>query len=147
MLDHLLQALPNLFADDWPMVPNHTDLLENNIHVSLETGHFTGICDWKDAAFSPFGMSLVGLESLLGERTTTGWRWVSNSPELRCGFWRAFAVAMRCDRIPERIYVARLMGIFLTSGLEWVDVENREPVAEGSSGMSFLEAVTLGGEA
>ncbi|OAA70372.1 hypothetical protein ISF_02346 [Cordyceps fumosorosea ARSEF 2679] len=39
-LEGLLQALPSLlFPDDgWPMVPNHADLLENNIHVDPETG-------------------------------------------------------------------------------------------------------------
>ena len=48
------------------LVPNHTDLLENNIHVSTETGSIAGICDWKDAGIGPFGMSLGGLETMLG---------------------------------------------------------------------------------
>ncbi|KAF1954134.1 hypothetical protein CC80DRAFT_493979 [Byssothecium circinans] len=145
MLDRLLQALPTLFVDDWPMVPNHTDLLENNIHVDPKTGHITGICDWKDATVSPFGTSLEGLESLLGERTTTGWRWICNSAELRRGFWSAFAAAMGSSALCEiaRIDAARLVGIFLKYGLVWVDAENREPVAEGSSGLGYLEAVTL----
>ncbi|KAM0417394.1 hypothetical protein ACHAPT_012629 [Fusarium lateritium] len=71
-VERLLWDLPGLFAEDWPLVPNHTDLLENNIHVSPKTGHITGICDWKDATVGPFGTSLEGLESLLGERSTTG---------------------------------------------------------------------------
>ena len=60
-LDYLIAHLPDLFTDDWPMVPNHTDLLENNIHVDPNTGRLVGICDWKDTEVSPFGMSLGGL--------------------------------------------------------------------------------------
>ncbi|KIM36549.1 hypothetical protein M413DRAFT_288647 [Hebeloma cylindrosporum] len=42
-LSHL--EAPGLFENDWPLVPNHTDLLENNIHVNTETGCMRGICD------------------------------------------------------------------------------------------------------
>jgi len=60
---------PRLLEGDWPLVPNHTDLLENNIHVITETGHIRGICDWKDTKVGPFGMSLGFLETILGVRT------------------------------------------------------------------------------
>lgn len=143
MLDNLLQALPLLFVSDWPMVPNHTDLLENNIHVDSSTGRITGICDWKDTTVSPFGTSLWGIESMLGERTTMGWRWVSNSTRLRQGFWDAFAAAAGPQVPLERVEDARLVGIFLKFGFEWVDPETRRPVMEGSSDFFFLEAVTL----
>lgn len=143
VLDRLLQALPTLFDHDWPMVPNHTDLLENNIHVDLETGRITGICDWGDATVSPFGTSLWGLDSFLGSRSLAGWRWVSNSAEFRRRFCSALAAAMGSDGLPERIEVARLVGIFLKFGLEWVDMENREPVKEGSLDLAYLEAVIL----
>ncbi|KAL9030819.1 MAG: hypothetical protein Q9196_001094 [Gyalolechia fulgens] len=59
-LDALIPQLRSLFAQDWPLVPNHTDLLENNIHVDPDTGAIVGICDWRDADVSPFGMSLGG---------------------------------------------------------------------------------------
>ncbi|KAJ5917562.1 hypothetical protein N7466_011116 [Penicillium verhagenii] len=143
MLDNLLQGLPLLFASDWPMVPNHTDLLENNIHVDSSTGHITGICDWQDTTVSPFGTSLWGVESMLGERTTIGWRSVGNSAMLRRGFWEAFAAAAGPQVPIERVEVARLVGIFSKFGFEWVDQETRRPVMEGSSDFSFLKAVTL----
>jgi hypothetical protein len=47
-VDKLLSQLPRLFDINWPLVPHHTDLLENNIHVNKETGHIAGICDWRD---------------------------------------------------------------------------------------------------
>ena len=36
------------------MVPNHIDLTENNVHVDLDTGKITGVCDWGDTEISPF---------------------------------------------------------------------------------------------
>lgn len=34
-LKQVRSRLPELSAEDWPMVPNHIDLRENNIHVGL----------------------------------------------------------------------------------------------------------------
>lgn len=59
-LGEIMPQLPDLFADGWPLVLNHTDLLENNIHVDAATGRIVGICDWRSAEVSPFGMSLGG---------------------------------------------------------------------------------------
>ncbi|KAL7923098.1 hypothetical protein ACQKWADRAFT_320418 [Trichoderma austrokoningii] len=126
MLDRLLQALPTLFDDDWPM-----------------TGRITGIYDWNDATVSPFGTSSKGIETLLGEQTMTGFLWVSNSAELHRWFWRAFAAAIGSDELLERVEVARLVGIFFDFGREWVDKENWQPVEEGSVALRRLEAVTL----
>lgn len=44
-LEKLIKGFPGVFAQDWPLVPNHGDLLENNIHVNPATGNITGICD------------------------------------------------------------------------------------------------------
>lgn len=71
---YLISMLPKILADNWPLVPNHTDLLENNIHVNNEMDRIAGIWDWKDAAISPFGMSLGGLETMLG-KYDKGWVW------------------------------------------------------------------------
>lgn len=133
-LERVLKRLPELFTEDLPLVPNHTDLLENNIHVSPETGNITGICDWMDASVGPFGTSIERLECLLGARTMEGWRWMPDQVNLRRQFWQAFydAVGSRTPELEQRIDTARLVGIFLTHGLVWVDAEKREPVTEGS---------------
>lgn len=87
-LDYLTSRLPSLFADDWPLVPNHTDLLENNIHVDPETGKLMGIYDWKGAEAGPFGTSLGGLETMLGFWSLkTGWSQHANQQDLRAVFW------------------------------------------------------------
>lgn len=64
-LNEVRQGLPLLFRPNYPMVLNHNDILEMNIHVDEETGHITGIADWADALVTPFGTSLGGLETIL----------------------------------------------------------------------------------
>jgi hypothetical protein len=55
-----------LFRPDFPMVIQHDDLLENNFYVEEATGHITGIVDWANAKVAPYGISLGGLEIVLG---------------------------------------------------------------------------------
>lgn len=67
-VDGLIARISELFAD-WPLVPHHIDLLENNIHVDPQTGRICGICDWKDTTVGRFGISMWSLETMLGVRT------------------------------------------------------------------------------
>jgi len=70
-------------------------------NVSKETGHMTGICDWKDTAISPFGMSLNGLETVLGIRTVKeSWHYHANQQELCSGspFTRPWGIFLRSKR-------------------------------------------------
>jgi Phosphotransferase enzyme family len=145
-LDNLISKLPDLFKDNWPLVPNHIDLLENNIHVSTETGRMTGICDWKDTVISPFGMSLGGLETMLGVPTIKeSLRYHANQQELRDLFWESFYQAMGevSEEQKELIEVARLVGLFLDNGFEWNDAGIKVPASEGYMSLRYLEAVTL----
>ncbi|RMJ09164.1 hypothetical protein CDV36_011198 [Fusarium kuroshium] len=68
-LDDVRQELPRLFQSSYPMVLQHDDLLENNIHVDEATGHITGIIDWADAKIAPFGVSLA--TSCINSRSTS----------------------------------------------------------------------------
>ena len=147
-LDSLISMLPSLLANNWPLVPNHTDLLENNIHVSKETGRIAGICDWKDTTIGPFGMSLGGLETMLGTHTKSyGWRYHPNQQELRDLFWETLYQAMGgvSEEGKKLIDVARLVGLFLAHGFEWKDGV-KVPASEGCEDLLYLEAVTLTGE-
>jgi aminoglycoside phosphotransferase (APT) family kinase protein len=47
-------------------VLQHDDLLENNFYVEEATGYITGIVDWANAKVAPYGISLSGLEIVLG---------------------------------------------------------------------------------
>lgn len=147
-LDRLISKLPGLFSSSWPLVPNHTDLLENNIHVNTETGRLTGICDWKDATIGPFGASLGGLESMLGYASLREtWIYHANQQELRDLFWETLykVIGDVSEEQKELIEVARLVGLFLGNGFEWADAHTRVPASEGgpTSGLAYLEAVTL----
>ncbi|KAG8418265.1 hypothetical protein J3458_005690 [Metarhizium acridum] len=51
-LDEVRQGLPGLFRPGYPMVLQHDDLLENNIHVDEATGHITG--KWLYGFSPPF---------------------------------------------------------------------------------------------
>ncbi|ETW85451.1 hypothetical protein HETIRDRAFT_32724 [Heterobasidion irregulare TC 32-1] len=144
-LSHLISMLPSLLDVNWPLVPNHTDLLENNIHVSMETGHIMGICDWKDTTIGPFGMSLGGLETLLGTETVSwGWRYHPNQQELRDLFWETLYQEMGgvSEEQKKLIDVSRLVGLFLANGFEWKDGV-KFPASEGFDGLRYLESVTL----
>jgi len=85
--ERLRSQLPPLFRRDYPMVINHWDLLENNIHADAQTGHLTGILDWHEAKVGPIGIQFWGLENLLGFRTERGMRFHAKHLELRRLFW------------------------------------------------------------
>lgn len=54
------------------------------------SGEITGIIDWPDASFLPFGFTLYALENILGSMGSGGWKWFANAEVLRNSFWRAF---------------------------------------------------------
>ncbi|OAA51037.1 hypothetical protein BBO_00984 [Beauveria brongniartii RCEF 3172] len=83
-----------LYNTGWPLVPNHIDLPENNIHVDpgMLAGSL-GICDWRGAQVRPFGTALGLIEvAPLDTLTTSGdfWRYHSAHEELRAHFWTLF---------------------------------------------------------
>jgi len=143
MLADLISMLPSLLEPNWPLVPNHTDLLENNIHVSMETGRIMGICDWKDTTIGPFGMSLGGLETMLGQETMSWrWRYHPNHQELRGLFWETLYQEMGgvSEEQKKLIDVSRLIGLFLANGFDWKDGV-KVPASEGFDGLRYLDSV------
>jgi hypothetical protein len=128
-------------------VPNHTDLLENNIHVDPGTGGIVGICDWRDAEVSPFGMSLGGLETMRGVRTMKedGWSYFDNHNELRKQFWTTFYSCLGTTSEVQRqcIETARLTGLFLANGFVQDKYGNMTPATEESLDLRYLGAVVL----
>lgn len=100
------------------MVINHWDILENNIHVDIQTGHLTGIVDWGDAEVGPFALQLWGLENIIGIRTTTEMRFHSQHVQLRRLFWQKFyrKIGDVSESVKEAIHTARMIGIFLANG-------------------------------
>ncbi|KAK6520034.1 hypothetical protein TWF506_000325 [Arthrobotrys conoides] len=145
-LDYIIPRLPKIFAPDWPLVPNHTDLLENNTHVDLATGALAAICDWRDIEITPFGMSLGGLETMLGiNRVRVGWCYHSNQQDLRDLFWESFyeSMASVSNDVRGRIEAARLVGLFMTHGFNYDASGNPFAASDGNAELDYLEAVIL----
>jgi hypothetical protein len=97
------------------MVLDHIGPTENNVYVDSNSGRITGLVGWLDAPVNPFGLSLWGLDSILGIQTNSGWHWHLYHAELRQQFWDAFtaAVGPLTDNQIMTIKLARIIGIFL----------------------------------
>jgi DNA excision repair protein ERCC-4 len=123
------------------MVLSHGNLSDLNIFVDPKTGGITGIADWEGAKVCPFGISLWGLEHVLGSMSPDGWRYHKNHRELRQKFWRTFedAVGGLSDDEREAIEVARMAGLYLRYGFNWEE-EGIDPVEEGTSSFMYLNA-------
>ncbi|KAG5743677.1 hypothetical protein H9Q70_013612 [Fusarium xylarioides] len=90
-LNQVLKHLPRIF--NMPFVITHGDLNEMNILVD-DSGYITGVIDWAESEFCPFGISLWALENILGHMDAMGWHYHDNSKELREEFWRVFEISI-----------------------------------------------------
>jgi len=133
-LDEARQGLPLLFQPQYPSAIQHDDFLENNFHVNEATGHITGVVDWADAMIAPFGLSLGGLETILGVQTSSSWHFHPDHVELREHFWDTFYKHTGPISADSRrsIEVARLFGLFRTHGFE-----------DGDARIAYLEALCM----
>jgi hypothetical protein len=140
LLDKLKSQLPSLFTDNYPMVINHWDLLENNIHVDVQTGRLTGIADWRDAKVGPFAMQLWGLENILGVRRSASMCFHPQHVQLRRLFWQKLyeEIGDVSEDVRDTIQAARMVGIFFANG----DVGNF-PTEERGRELAVLESITL----
>jgi hypothetical protein len=119
--------------DDYPATLNHGDLIPSNILVDEETWEITGVVDWAEAEYLPFGTCLYGLESLLGYITTAEpstssycaaptFTYYDNAPRLRDMFWDRLAAAIpNPEPRIEDVRSMRDMGVLLWYGYAWDD--------------------------
>jgi hypothetical protein len=134
-----LQKLSEL--KDYPVVLNHGDLIPSNLLVDEHTWEVTGVVDWAEAEWLPFGTCLYGLEFLLGyldysspaissssPSTSTEsrynqkpvWRYYTDAARLRAIFWaRLYQEAPGMSKREEEIMLARDMGVLLWYGYAW----------------------------
>ncbi len=145
-MNEVRQGLPLLFRSDYPMVLNHDDLLEMNIHVDEESGGITGIVDWSDALVAPFGTSLWGLETILGVQTASRWIFHPNHRHLRAVFWETLYNAIGDLSVDDQkaIDVGMLFGLFRSYGFDRrPEKENATPLRETDQEFVCLEAFCL----
>ncbi|KAL7950536.1 hypothetical protein V8C42DRAFT_123579 [Trichoderma barbatum] len=124
LLRHVSEAqsrLDSIEASDWCLT--HGDVLPGNMMVDAKTGRLTGLIDWAEAEWLPFGMALYGVEEVLGEHILSeGFRYYHDHEELRQLFWSKFLSLTRRQAIqPPRVEAARNLGILLWRGIAFDD--------------------------
>jgi hypothetical protein len=136
-------------VDDFPVVLNHGDLIPSNILVDENTWEMTGLVDWAEAEYLPFGTCLYGLELLLGyitptskppfrpgnhslvEDTRPSFTYYENASWLRELFWTSVH-----DSVPdlegrqEEMLTMRDIGVLLWYGYAWDDGEINRVINE-----------------
>lgn len=125
---------------DYPVVLNHGDLIPSNILVEEDTWEITGLVDWAEAEYLPFGTCFYGLEHLLGYMSTTqhstpaaggstadckhdpAFVYYENASQLRELLWRSlFGRVPAMKSREDDMRVMRKLGILLWYGFAWDD--------------------------
>ncbi|KAH9922906.1 uncharacterized protein B0H18DRAFT_878915 [Fomitopsis serialis] len=145
VLNGLIERLPYLLALDWPLVANHIDLLENNIHADTQTGTLAGVVDWAGAQVGSFGISLGGVENILGiAKTDFSHEYHANHHELRELFYKELHLAIwggpASAENRQRLEDARLIGLFFLNGWRY-EGGTRAPAREGDASLCYLHCV------
>ncbi|KAK2747501.1 hypothetical protein FQN57_001993 [Myotisia sp. PD_48] len=112
-----------LFSSNFRWALCHGDLNEMNLLVDEDTGNLTGVVDWAEASIQPFGISLWGLETLLGFSDQNGFHYYSSSMDLENAFWTAFRdeAGGLSEDDKKCIHLSRRVGILLRYGYIWID--------------------------
>lgn len=119
-------AFDSGLLDCLPIALNHGDLLPTNIMVEHQSWRLTGLVDWAEAEYLPFGMTLYGLEHLLGFMGNDHQRFVyyEQANELRNVFWQRLRIELPelADRSKwKAMKLSREIGILLWHGIAWDD--------------------------
>ncbi|CAM1505312.1 Fc.00g109490.m01.CDS01 [Cosmosporella sp. VM-42] len=110
-----------------PWCLTHGDLIPTNIMVDPVTGHLTGLIDWAEGEWLPFGVGLYGLEEALGyDDHLTGFQFYGNHEELRSVFWDRLLELMAHDTpdyssFIEEVLLSRMLGVLLWRGIAFDD--------------------------
>ncbi|KAJ5062001.1 hypothetical protein J3E74DRAFT_464599 [Bipolaris maydis] len=122
---------------DYPVILNHGDIIPSNIIIDESRWEMTGLVDWAEAEFLPFGTCLYGLEHLLGyyeqnsSSTTSTWVYFGGAAKLREAFWEhLFAAAPGLKAREDEVRTMRDMGVLLWHGIAWDDGAINRVVSE-----------------
>ncbi|KAI1169633.1 hypothetical protein F4777DRAFT_201592 [Nemania sp. FL0916] len=119
-----------------PWVFTHGDFLAANIMVNAYSGKLTGLLDWAEAEWLPFGIGMYGLEELLGEDNENDeFVYYPEAKHLRNLFWKHLIILIpELSRDPKRLALvkrAQRLGILLWHGIAFDDGNLNRVVAEG----------------
>ncbi|KAH8728052.1 hypothetical protein GQ44DRAFT_702568 [Phaeosphaeriaceae sp. PMI808] len=149
--------------NDYPVVLNHGDLIPSNILIDEDTWEITGVVDWAEAEYLPFGVCLYGLEHLLGYVTPVSppsqtidetpslhaapkFVYFDHAPFLRDLFWTHLFEALPSVKMKrEDVMTMRNLGVLLWYGYAWDDgainrvVNETDDVVEVACLRTFLD--------
>ncbi|KAH7170410.1 hypothetical protein EDB81DRAFT_876438 [Dactylonectria macrodidyma] len=111
-----------------PWCLTHGDLVPANIMVDPSTGHLTGLIDWAEGEWLPFGIGLYGLEEALGsEDGLTGFQFCEDHNQLRIAFWgKLIELTAVAEMDSSSLWIqnaglAQKLGILLWRGIAFED--------------------------
>lgn len=119
-----------------PWVFTHGDFLAANILVNESSGQLTGLLDWAEAEWLPFGVGMYGLEELLGEDDEDGrFVYYPEAKRLRGIFWNHLIMLIpelaRNSRTIALVKKAQILGVLLWHGIAFDDGKLNRVVEEG----------------
>ncbi|KAI0477025.1 hypothetical protein F4859DRAFT_71437 [Xylaria cf. heliscus] len=120
-----------------PWVFTHGDFLASNIMVSQYSGKLTGLLDWAEAEWLPFGIGMYGLEELLGQDNPDGqFVYYPEARRLRHMFWKQLILLIpelaHDTKTVSLIKKAQKLGILLWHGIAFDDGNLNRVVEEGN---------------
>lgn len=110
-----------------PWCMTHGDLVPANIMVDPGSGCLTGLIDWAEGEWLPFGVGLYGLEEALGFTDASGkFQYYDDHMKLRQLFWDTFLAkisddADNLDYMRSTVGLCRKLGILLWRGIAFED--------------------------
>ncbi|KAJ8119814.1 hypothetical protein ONZ43_g3318 [Nemania bipapillata] len=119
-----------------PWVFTHGDFLAANVMVDPQTGELSGLLDWAEAEWLPFGIGMYGLEELLGEDNLNGcFVYYPEATHLRNLFWRHLLLLIpelfRDAKSVALVKRAQKLGVLLWHGIAFDDGNLNRVVEEG----------------
>ncbi len=119
-----------------PWVFTHGDFLAANIMVNPYSGKLTGLLDWAEAEWLPFGIGMYGLEELLGEDNQNGrFVYYPEAAHLRDVFWNQLMLLIpelaRDSKTVALVKKAQILGVLLWHGIAFDDGKLNRVVEEG----------------
>lgn len=119
---------------------NHGDLIPSNILIDEDTWEITGLVDWAEAEYLPFGTCLYGFEHFLGFLTEFSlapssndetssipgiaptFTYFDDETRLRDLFWKClFEAVPDIQTRQEDVTMMRDLGVLLWYGYAWDD--------------------------
>ena len=129
----LVTELPAIEALPWAL--SHGDFLPSNILVSPDEGAISGLLDWAEAEYLPFGVGMYGLEELLGADNHGVFAYYEEAHTLRRLFWSVLLSEVpklrNNPKLLKTVKAAQTLGVLLWNAIAFDNGQLNRAVEEG----------------